>query len=262
VLAMAGKSDEKHDEASRWNPGQRHWWFTTTLATIGSIIAGISLVMNFFYQPDPPPTTIESSHSEFLKLSYTDRVDRCQPFIVHNLENWGQKWRSALNGTGGALLPEPIAYAPVDDANANGQAIVNTYLATANYAEKIAPTDEGENLLSCVFTPALKMGPRRTHPDIDALVGSDDDAPKVDNIAVKESHVFYQGEFAGNHASGRATKIVEVLEHPGPGEIRRQYGFVMVSGHDDPGIGMWALMASIDAGQAGWMNDIQNYRGF
>lgn len=34
----------------------------------------------------------------------------------------------------------------------------------------------------------------------------------------------------------------------------------MASGHDQ-GVGMWALMASVDAGEPDWMNGIENYKG-
>jgi hypothetical protein len=34
-----------------------------------------------------------------------------------------------------------------------------------------------------------------------------------------------------------------------------------MSGHDQ-GVGLWALTASVDAGDKQWMTDVQNYRGF
>ena len=40
-----------------------------TVAIVGAIVGDTSLIMSFFYQPSPPPTTIESGHSEFMKLS-------------------------------------------------------------------------------------------------------------------------------------------------------------------------------------------------
>jgi hypothetical protein len=91
-------------------------------------------------------------------------------------------------------------------------------------------------------------------------VGSGNDAPKADNIVVHESAVYRQGAFAGVTAEGRANKIVEVVIRPGPDETRRELGFVMAAGHDQ-GVHMWALMASVDAGERDWMNGIENYKG-
>jgi hypothetical protein len=210
--------------------------------------------MNFFYKPAPPPTTIESGHSEFMKLSYSDRIDRCMPYASEHPADWRNRWRDALEDAGGSEQKPPVPFADLDEVSANGQAIVNTYLTLTNYAEKLAPTDEGENLLSCVYSPALKK-------DVDALVGTGNDVPKADNIVVRESPVYDQGEFAGVTAEGRPNKIVEVIIRPGPSETHRQLGFAMVSGHD-PGVRMWTLTASVDAGSPGWMKDIENYRGF
>ncbi|MFL6087780.1 MAG: hypothetical protein ACJ74F_32260 [Mycobacterium sp.] len=221
-----------------WNPGRTHWWATTAIAIIGAIVGGTSLIMNFFYHPSPPPITIDSSHSEFMKLSYSDRVDRCVPHIEQHFDEWRDKWRTALTDAGTSHSKPPISYAPLDDPEATGQAIVNSQLAVVNYAEKLAPTDEGENLLSCVYSPA----------------------PKSDNIVVHESAVYTQGAFAGVTAEGRANKIVEVVIRPGQDETHRELGFVMASGHDQ-GVGMWALMASGDAGEPDWMNGIENYKG-
>ncbi len=83
----------------------------------------------------------------------------------------------------------PVAYASLDDAKGTGQAIVNTYLAVVDYAEKLAPTDEGENLLSCAYAPVLKMDPNNSYPDVESLVGSGNDASKADNLVVRESPV-------------------------------------------------------------------------
>jgi hypothetical protein len=258
---VATKSDDETDRASNWSPGRQHWWTTTAIAIIGAIVGGTSLIMNFFYHPGPPPTTIESGHSEFMKLSYSDRIDRCVPYMSGHLDAWRDRWRTALDESGGSHQKAPVPYAPLDDAGGKGQAIVNTHLAVVNYAEKLAPTDEGENLLSCVYAPVLRMDPSKTYPDIESLVGSGNEAPKADNIVVRESPVYEQGEFAGVTAEGRPNKIVEVVIRPGPSETRRQLGFAMVGGHDQ-GVLMWALTASVDAGDKQWMNDIQNYRGF
>ena len=198
---MAKKSDEE-TRVSNWSPGRQHWWLTTTIAIIGAIVGGTSLIMNFFYQPSPPPTTIDSGHSEFMKLSYSDRIDRCVPYISEHLDTWRDKWRKALDDTGGSHQKAPVPYAALGDAKAAGQAIVNTYLAVVNYAEKLAPTDEGENLLSCVYAPALRMDPNNSYPDLESLVGSGDAAPKADNLVVRESPVYDQGDFAGVTAEG------------------------------------------------------------
>jgi hypothetical protein len=258
---VARQSDDETDRASKWSPGQAHWWTTTAIAIIGAIVGGVSLVMNFFYQPSPPPTTIESGHSEFMKLSYADRIDRCVPYISEHLDTWRDKWRDALNDAGESHQKAPVPYAGLGDADATGQAIVNTYLAVVNYAEKLAPTDEGENLLSCVYAPALRMDPNHSYPDVESLVGSGDEAPKADNLVVRESPVYDQGEFAGVTAEGRPNKIVEVVIRPGPSAAHRQLGFSMVGSHEQ-GIRMWALTASVDAGDQQWMQNIQNYRGF
>jgi hypothetical protein len=195
-----------------------------------------------------------------MKLSYSDRVDRCVPHIEQHFDEWRDKWRTALPDAGTSHLKPPISYAPLDNPEATGQAIVNSHLAVVNYAEKLAPTDEGENLLSCVYSPALKEGANHSSPNIAELVGSGNDAPKADNIVVHESAVYTQGAFAGVTAEGRANKIVEVVIRPGQDETHRELGFVMASGHDQ-GVGMWALMASVDAGEPDWMNGIENYKG-
>lgn len=258
---MAKQPEDEVGRASHWNPGRTHWWTTTAIAIIGAIVGGTSLIMNFFYHPSPPPITIESGHSEFMKLSYSDRIDRCVPYISEHLDGWRDKWRTALDESGGAHQKAPVPYVAVDHASGTGQAIVNTYLTVVNYAEKLAPSDEGENLLSCVYSPALRMDPSKAYPDIDSLVGSGNAAPKADNLVVSESPMYRQGEFAGVTAEGRPNKIVEVVIRPGPSEARRQLGFAMVSGHDQ-GVSMWALTASVNAGSQQWMKDIQNYRGF
>ena len=258
---MVKKSDDETDRASGWNPGRVHWWTTTSIAIIGAIVGGTSLIMNFFYQPSPPPTTIESGHSEFMKLSYADRIDRCVPYISENLDAWRDRWRAALEETGGSQQKAPIPFAPLGDAEATGQAIVNTYLTVVNYAEKLAPTDEGENLLSCVYAPVLKMDAGDSYPDVQALVGSGNETPKADNLVVAESPVYDQGEFAGVTAEGRPNKIVEVQIRPGPSGTRRQLGFAIVGGHDQ-GTRMWAVTASVNAGDPQWMADVGNYRGF
>ena len=258
---MAKQSDDDNDRTSRWSPGQTHWWTTTAVAIIGAIVGGTSLIMNFFYHPSPPPTTIESGHSEFMKLSYSDRIDRCVPYISEHLDAWRDRWRAALDQSGGSHQKAPVPYAGLGDADGAAQGIVNTYLAVVNYAEKIAPTDEGENLLSCVFAPVLKMDPNNRYPDVESLVGSGDEAPKADNLVVRESPIYDQGEFAGVTAEGRPSKIVEVIIRPGKSETHRQLGFAIVGGHDQ-GVRMWALNASVNAGSQQWKNDIQNYRGF
>jgi hypothetical protein len=101
----------------------------------------------------------------------------------------GASGRTALERSGGSPQKAPVAYASLDDAKGTGQAIVNTYLAVVNYAEKLAPTDEGENLLSCVYAPVLKMDLNNSYPDVESLVGSGNDAPKADNLVVRESPV-------------------------------------------------------------------------
>jgi hypothetical protein len=258
---MPSESEAKSDGAARWSPGRQHWWLTTMIAIIGSIVGSISLVMNFFYHPAPPPITIDSGHTEFMKLSYGDRIARCEPYIAEHLDGWRQKWRAALDSSGGSHQKEPVPFAALDDVNASGQAIVNTHLAIVNYAEKIAPTDEGENLLSCVYSPVLKMPPQNAYPDVDALVGSGNDVPKADNVVIHESPVYYQGQFAGVTAEGRANKIAEVLIRPGPSQADREMGFAMVASHEE-GTRMWALAASVDAGDHAWMNNLEGYRGF
>ncbi len=258
---MAKHSDDETGRASDWNPGRTHWWATTSIAIIGAIVGGTSLIMNFFYQPSPPPTTIESGHSEFMKLSYSDRIDRCVPYISENLDAWRDRWRAALDDNGGSHQKPPVPMAPLGDAGATGQAIVNTYLTVVNYAEKLAPTDEGENLLSCIYAPALKMDPAHSYPDVDSLVGSGNETPKADNLVVAESAVYDQGEFADVTAEGRPNKVVEVVIRPGKSEAHRQLGFAMVSGHDQ-GVRMWALTASVNGGDPQWLTDIRNYRGF
>jgi hypothetical protein len=90
---------------------------------------------------------------------------------------------------------------------------------------------------------------------------SDDEAPKADNLVVRESPVYDQGEFAGVTAEGRPNKIVEVVIRPGPNEAHRQLGFAIVGAHEQ-GVRMWALTASVDVGDRRWMQNIQNYRGF
>lgn len=117
---------------------------TTAVAIVGAIVGGASLIMNFFYHPSPPPITIESGHSAFMKLSYSDRIDRCVPYISEHLDNSREKWRTALDDSRGSHQKAPVLYAALDDADGTGQAIVNTYLAVVNYSEKLAPTDEGE----------------------------------------------------------------------------------------------------------------------
>ncbi|AFM17287.1 hypothetical protein Mycch_2514 [Mycolicibacterium chubuense NBB4] len=258
---MAKQPDGETGRASDWSPGRVHWWTTTCIAIIGAVVGGTSLIMNFFYQPSPPPTTIESGHSEFMKLSYADRIDRCVPHISEHLTAWRDRWREALDEGGGSHQKAPVPYAALGDGNAPGQAIVNTYLAIVNYAEKLAPTDEGENLLSCVYAPVLKMDPAHAYPDVDSLVGSGNETPKADNLVVAESPVYEQGEFAGVTAEGRASKIVEVVIRPGASEAHRELGFAVVAGHDQ-GVRMRALNASVDSGDPQWMSDVRNYRGF
>jgi hypothetical protein len=234
---------------------------TAVLATVGAIVGSVSLVMNFFYHPSAPPITIDSGHSEFMKLSYADRIDRCAPYITEHIDGWQDKWRAALQATGGSHQNPPVPFAAPADPRASGQAIVNTYLAVLDYAEKSAPTDEGENLLSCIYAPVLRMDPAKLYPDVESLVGSGNEAPKADNLVVHESASYEQGEFAGVTAEGRPNKIVEVVIRPGPSEAHRQLGFAFVSGRDQ-GVSIWALTASVDAGDSQWMKDVQNYRGF
>ena len=205
---MAKQSEDDTDRASNWSPGRTHWWTTTAVAIIGAIVGGTSLIMNFFYHPSPPPITIDSGHSEFMKLSYADRIDRCVPYISANLDAWRDKWRTALDRFRG-LAPKkrPGCRArglgtPMERARGSS----NTHLAVVNYAEKIAPTDEGENLMSCVYAPVLKMDPNNSYPDVEALVGSGDEAPEADNLVVHESPLFDQGEFARCHRRGAAER--------------------------------------------------------
>jgi hypothetical protein len=262
IYASVGKqSDDSTDGSSNWSPGYAHWATTTAIAIIGAIVGGVSLIMNFFYHPSPPPITIDSSHSEFMKLSYADRIDRCVPYISEHLDAWRDKWRTALDSSGGSHQKAPVPYAALDDAGGSGQAIVNTHLAVVNYAEKLAPTDEGENLLSCIYAPVLRMPPGGNYPDVESLVGSGNETPKADNLVVHESPIFDQGEFAGVTAEGRPSKIVEVVIRPGPSETHRELGFAVVAGHDQ-GVRMWALNASVNAGDKRWMDGIGNYRGF
>src|SRR3954469_11235661 len=96
-----------------WNPGRTHWWATTAIAIIGAIVGGTSLIMNFFYHPGPPPITIDSGHSAFMKLSYADRIDRCVPYIDQLLDAWRDKWRSAVDSTGGSRQKVPVPYSDI-----------------------------------------------------------------------------------------------------------------------------------------------------
>ena len=246
---------------SKWSPGRQHWWLTTGVATIGAIAAATTLVMNFFYHPAAPPVTIDSSHAEFSKLSYSDRIDRCAPFINAHLGEWQNRWRTDLSESGGSLQKDPVPFASPSEATASGQAIVNTHTAVVNYAEKMADADQGENLLSCVYSPGLKVGAGQSYPDLESLVGNGNAVPKADNIVVRESPVYYQGEFAGVTAEGRPSKILEVIVRPGPNENHRELGFIMVSGHDR-GVRMWVLAAQVEPNEAPWLPDVQNYKGF
>ena len=63
------------------------------------------------------------------------------PYISEHLDAWRDKWRTALEQSGGSHQKAPVAYASL---------------------EKLAPTDEGENLLSCVYAPVLKMDPNNS----------------------------------------------------------------------------------------------------
>ena len=112
------------------------------------------------------------------------------PYISEHLDAWRDKWRTALEQSGGSHQKAPVAYASL---------------------ETLAPTDEGENLLSCAYAPVLKMDPNNSYPDVESLVGSGNDAPKADNLVVRESPFYDQGEFAGVTAEGRPSKIVEVM---------------------------------------------------
>ena len=71
----------------------------------------------------------------------------------------------------------------------------------------------------------LKMVPHNSYPDVESLVGSGNDVPKADNLVVRESPVYDQGEFAGVTAEGRPSKIVEVMIRPGQSETRQRVGF-------------------------------------
>ncbi len=221
-----------------WNPGRSHWWTTTAIAITGAIVGGTSLVMNFFYPPSPPPTTIDSSHSEFMKLSYSDRIDRCLPYIEEHFDEWRDRWRTALTDAGTSQLKSPITYAPLDDSEATGQAIVNSHLVVVNYAEKLAPTDEGGNLLSCVYSAALKEGP------ITPLLISRGSWAAATTRPRRTTSSFTRA---------RSTR----REHL---RVSRRKGAPMAAGHDQ-GVHMWALMASVDAGEQDWMNGIENYKG-
>ena len=221
---MAKQSDDETDRASSWVPVELTGGRPRPVAIIGAIVGGTSLIMNFFYHPSPPPITIESGHSEFMKLSYADRIDRCVPHISEHLDAWR---RPVANRSRPERRLAPKGAGALRGAwrrRRGGQGIVNTYLAVVNYAEKIAPTDEGENLLSCVYAPVLKMDPNNSYPDVESLVGSGNDAPKADNLVVRESPVYDQGEFAGVTAEGRPSKIVEVMI--GRGRAKRAASWV------------------------------------
>jgi hypothetical protein len=62
-----------------------------------------------------------------MKLSYSDRVDRCLLHIEEHFDEWRDKWRTALTDAGTSQLKAPIGYAPFDDSEATGQAIVNSH---------------------------------------------------------------------------------------------------------------------------------------
>jgi len=227
---------------------------------VGAIGAVISLFMNFFYHPDPPPTTIDSSSSEFLKLSYGDRVDRCAPYIASHIDDWRDKWRTALDKIGGQHQRDPVPAADVSNVGATGQALLNTHLAAVNYAEKLAPHDEGENLLSCLFSPNLKTDNRES-VDLAALVGTGNNAPRADEIVVHESPLFWQGQFAGVDARGIPNKILEIVAAEGtPSEQHRELLFTMVSGYNKDHV-MWSLAANVKAGDPAWKDNLEQYNG-
>ena len=216
--------------------------------------------MNFFYHPSPPPTTIESGHSEFMKLSYSDRIDRCVPYISEHLDAWRDvadrprpKRRLAPEGAGalrGAWRRRRGGPGDREHLPRGGE-----------LRRKDRTYRRGREFIVLRVRTRAENGPNNSYPDVESLVGSGDEAPKADNLVVRESPIYDQGEFAGVTAEGRPSKIVEVIIRPGKSETHRELGFAIVGGHDQ-GVRMWALNASVNAGSQQWKNDIQNYRGF
>jgi hypothetical protein len=230
---------------------------TTAIAAIGAFTGTISLIMTFFYHPSPPPTTIASDHSQFLRLSYSDRLDICAPYIAKNIDKWRRDWIDAISSVGGSD-PRISVSAAIDDKLSPSQAIVNNMTAIEDYAAKRAQTDEGKNVASCEGGPTTNL--------IEPFFGSGNNAPQAPRIVVQESPIYYQGNFAGVSASGLPSKVVEVISvtettggQPTKGVVK-QYGFALVSGRNQTNT-LWAVTAILLQNQSGWVNDVPHFTG-
>jgi hypothetical protein len=127
----------------------------------------MSMVMNFFHHPAPPPMTIKSKHSDFMDLSYSDRLDLCVPYITQNVHTWVSDWQGSLGALQGLYQRQPVATPAINSPDAQGQQVVNLYLAVTDYAEKRAEANEGKNIQSCALTPRVSDGWNTIEPLID-----------------------------------------------------------------------------------------------
>ncbi|WP_131813503.1 hypothetical protein [Mycolicibacterium fortuitum] len=216
--------------------------------------------MNFFYHPRPSPITIESSHSDFSKLTYGEQIDRCEPYIEDKLTSWRDQWRTDLQDLKISVQPSPIITALPNESQPSGQAIVNSWSAVVNYAMNHAQPDVGKNLLLCVIPPPTSLGAAGETQDLQRLVARGNATPVGDMIVSHESGIYINGRFADRTAEGRPSKVVEVRMEPAHSPDAgkpQQYGFTKMTGLN--GNRLWAVTALLITGDPAWVNDLEHF---
>lgn len=261
-MAEEGKSSVQPDspeEDAKAKSESRRWVITTVIALLLGIPTAFAGYEALFQESPSTVPQIQQSHADFTKLSYADKLDICVPYINSKIDKWRNIWLTALNIQGWHDPRMNVASA-VGDQNASGQAIVNNYTVILNYATKIAPTDEGKNLLSCLVSPDIipRTSDLPSDPEkiIDKQVGSGNTATREPLAVAAESPIYLQGEFADFKVSGSASKVIAVLYAVGEqaqGVDGREMGFSVMKGHQDES-NIWALTVDVVPGDPAWLD--------
>lgn len=253
----------KDDDKEKWEPGRLHWFVTTGIAVAAATTAATSMVMNFFYHPDPDPVTLQSKHSAFMTLSYSERLDLCIPFIKKNADANFAEWKKRISAINGFYQHAPLAAPSLDNAKASGRQIMNLHLGTDEYAFHTTNLDEGRNLNSCTMVPQVfaPIEARNTTAD----VNGGNMIPIADKVVVAESSIFDQGRIKDaadyGEAGGRPSKVVEIVLWPGTiDEEHRQVGFSLADGRSTDAH-MWVGIGTIMPGDPDWISDLKSFRG-
>lgn len=232
----------------------RQFVITTIVAIAGVVVAAVGVLLGSWgafagSDDDAEPSaaasmvSISMDHVAFASLPYEQQLDLCVPYVRDNYVRENLEWRTDTDGDFTAPLPDSLGA-----DNASGQQIVNLSRTVFNMAKREPDYPTGQNLMSCVFN--------ENFGDQSELIQDRSRRPMAPLRVEIETETYITGEYADVQASGRQSKIVQVII-PRTGDYW-QYGLTRVSG-STPDASIWVVTAEEDPRTDSWVPDLATW---